>query len=184
MKIAIDIDEVLADLLQDLLDFHKEKHGHTKERSIFTGYHWEDHLPTLGHDIFKELMNNHPMRVTPIPGAKEVVSKMKDPIAVTARWRQYSQPTKQWIKEHFPNIKEIHHINCEIEGRLIEKGDLLKQLGCTLFIEDQLDYAKTALKLNIPVILMDAPWNQNYTHPLLTRVKSWQEIAKILESSQ
>lgn len=182
MKIAIDIDEVLAELLQGMLNHHQEVHGYTKELLEFSSYTWEEHLPNLTFDMFMNVIDKHPKMVKPKSGAKEIVSKLKDPIAITARWKQISKQTKIWVNEYFPNIKEIHHINCKENGRIIEKGDLAKQLGAQVLIEDMPKYAQNALDNNIPVILMDTPWNQNFKHPLLTRVKSWQEVPEVLNS--
>lgn len=182
MKVAIDIDEVLAELLQGMLDHHQQVYGYTRELLEFSTYTWQDHLPNMTFELFTDLINNHPNKIKPKLGAIQAVAKINSPIAITARWKQISSQTKVWVSEYFPNIKEIHYVNCKENGRIIEKGDLAKKLGMDVLIEDQPKYAQNALDNGIRVILMDTPWNKGFTHPLLTRVKNWPQALNVLNS--
>lgn len=49
-------------------------------------------------------------------------------------------------------------------------------------IEDNLSVARDLTQNNIACIVLEKPWNRDieYEHPLLYRVKDWQEIINLL----
>jgi uncharacterized HAD superfamily protein len=48
-------------------------------------------------------------------------------------------------------------------------------------IEDSLEFAEVCVESGIPVLLMDAAWNQKPLLDGIVRVHSWEEVMKNIE---
>ncbi|HAP94125.1 MAG TPA: hypothetical protein DCM26_05825 [Desulfotomaculum sp.] len=94
---------------------------------------------------------------------------------VSAREDKYLLSTKIWLQER--GVPYDH---------LILLGQHDKRATCTkmaidLLVEDSLKNACQVSDCGIPVILLDAPYNQGELPPLVGRSYSWQEIYNLIE---
>ena len=178
MRIGVDIDGVVCDSYPAWLQELNLHYG--KNITVVTDY--EMHLV---FDVPRDDMNNFfvvnverlLMMPKPVSGAKEGIEALlregHEVIYVTARTPEEKDITVRWLTMH-----EIPH---EHERVLFSgfksKVDLVKQWGIEVFIEDYQVNAKAIAESGVPVLLLNASYNQD--KPLqtgITRCQSWNEI--------
>ncbi|MFN7251232.1 MAG: hypothetical protein ACK4M9_10640 [Anaerobacillus sp.] len=96
---------------------------------------------------------------------------------ISARGKHLLEITQQWFQKH--NIP-YHHI--ELLGQH-DKLNAVKKHNIDIFFEDKHDNAvDIAEQCNIPVILIDTPYNQDPIPKQVVRVKNWKEAANWVEN--
>lgn len=191
MRIGVDLDDVLAELLIGLDKYHNEIYQ--------TNFSLEDHTDFDLSKLWK--CSKEEMRkrvydfydsdfvieeVKPLEGAVEVVDKLSkkhDLILITSRPDFLKQRTVDWLERYFTGkFREIFFTSQFATKNVSKtKGDLCLELGINLMIEDCLEYARDCASKNIDVLLVDRPHNQTKNLPeKIRRVKNWWEIDEIL----
>jgi len=192
MKIAIDLDDVLALSLIDFIDFYNEKFEKKITLEDFTGFSLNE---SIGMPIEKERKlleeydaSHHYDKIKPMEGAKEAIKELSENhelVIVTSRPQKREEQTRKWLENYIEGIKEVFFIRQEYGGESKTKGEVCKEIGAELLIEDNLDYAESCVDEGIRVLLFDYPYNQEENiSPSITRVKSWKEVLKNLKTSQ
>lgn len=190
MKIAIDIDDVLANFLPTLLDFHNTTYKTNYEKEHFKTFHlWEtwggtreEAIDKVFHFYETEEFKN----IAVIEGAKDAVKLLKqnhELIVVTARPEDLRSKTEEWISTHFPGLfSDIHIANrFSKSGPQTTKALLCEKHGADMLIDDSLDYALECVAPHRKILLFDNPWNQHPELPTgIHRVRSWEEIQKMI----
>lgn len=192
MKIAIDLDEVLAEYLASFLEFHNKKHGTDLKKHHFSKtYKVEEVLGETEEEMTERIYHFYKTedfkKIKPSAGSIKAIQKLKknhELFIVTSRQNHVSAPTIEWINKHFPDsfsgILFGNHFSKE--GPAKAKSEICKEIGAEILIDDSLDYAKECAGKGIKVLLFDHPWNQAETLPKnIQRVYSWQEILKIIK---
>lgn len=192
MRIAVDLDEVIADLISSVIMFHNEKYGTKLERSHFFSYHYEkvwggskDEAVEKVREFFK---SDHFLNILPIHGAYETLLFLKNQghefFIVTGREDYTKDFTKAWVDKYFPDIfSGIYHTNAYVEGNSrIKKSLVCTQIEAELIIDDDMMHIMDCLESGIKVIVFDNPWNQGEFLGEINRVFGWGEIVKIIES--
>ena len=126
-------------------------------------------------------------QLKPVAGAKNAVKKLNlnhQLFAITSRPDVTEPMTRIWIKRNFlDGFQGVHfsnHFVLQTKNKKT-KSDICKQLGVEIMIDDHIDYALDCSQNGIPVLLMDATWNQDEVLPEnVRRVKGWREILKVL----
>ncbi|UCZ54533.1 hypothetical protein LGQ02_07165 [Bacillus shivajii] len=96
---------------------------------------------------------------------------------ISARPTEYLNLTTDWF-----NKTKVPYDHIELIGTH-DKISAVKQHRVDLFFEDKHDNAcNIAEECEIPVILMDTPYNQDPVHKLVNRAKDWQAAKKIVQS--
>ncbi|MDD5547464.1 MAG: hypothetical protein PHN74_00985 [Candidatus Pacebacteria bacterium] len=190
MIIGIDLDEILADSLNAIVEFHNKKYGTTLKRNDFHSYRfWEIWGGTREEAIKKvyEFFITNPMHINPIAGSFEALKTLKknghELLIITARQNELIEYTNKWIEKHFPEIfSGIHYANTyTMAGHSRKKSDICNGLGIKLLIEDDLTHAEDCAKSGIKILLLDCPWNQNSLPKNTERIFSWNDaVDKIL----
>lgn len=191
MKIAIDVDEVLAEYQNGFIEFHNKYYGTNLKRHHFAkSYKLEDAWGGTEDEAIDKVYHFYQTKdfkkMEPVPGAIEAVRKLAqkhDLFVVTSRQNFASPVTLEWLDKHFPDtfsgILFANHF--AKEGAPKDKSEICKEIGAELLIDDSLTYAKDCAKKGIKVKLFDRPWNQTENLPKnIQRVFSWQEILKII----
>lgn len=113
MKIAVDIDGVLADQVGAALKKIEEKYGLRYSKEDVNCAHW---LFWGGRDIWleiSELLTNpeYVMGLSVIEGSQTAIRQLARHCVyvVTARRPETETATKQWLSAHFPCLKEYYH---------------------------------------------------------------------------
>ena len=174
MKIGIDLDSVVADIMTPLIDFHNQKYQTNTKLSDHTTFSIEkiwkcteaESIDRI-HEFYQSSFVN---KIKPVPGSLDGIKFLSNTHEITNRW----------IDQYFPNIfKTINHTNQsgKIGGKKIKKSEVAEKLKINLFIDDHLDFAYDCASLGIKILLMDMPWNQIKKLPKnIVRVSSWKEI--------
>lgn len=190
MKIAVDIDEVLADTLSAYLERYNKLFETKYKREEFYEYRfWKIHGGTRDEAIrhFSDFMNERGERVLPFHGAFDVLHSLKNAhefISITSRPRYFSELTKRWVRENFPEIfSDIYFTNAYASDGSAEvrKVVVAQEQKVELLIDDDLGHCVECASAGIHAYIFDAPWNRNGKLPSgVERIFSWEEIRKKL----
>lgn len=186
MRIGIDIDEVLADSLSAIINFHNDTYDTALTRNQFHSYRfWEIWGGTMDEAI-KKIYDFHRtpyfQNILPVSGAQDGVKALKDKhdlYIVTSREADIIDDTKHWIEQYFPNMfTDIHFANHYYQnGNPLTKKSICDAINLDLLIDDSHDLALECHNQNRKILLYDCPWNQSDNLPDgIHRVYSWPEI--------
>ena len=174
-RIAIDMDEVIADTLQKFLSVCNTQLGLSFTKSDLTGRNiWEvigrEHFPTLRgfvneQDFFADLevMPDSQRVIRDLMGRYEVFissAAMEVPTSFTAKF--------EWLKQHFPFIPASHIVFC---------GD--KSIIDADYLID--DRARHFARFKGRPLLFSAPHNAAETR--YPRVNSWAEVREFFATA-
>lgn len=186
MKIAVDMDEVIADLLEQYILFLNTEQKLKLLREQFTGYYtWTGWNGTVEEKIqsFSTFYKSpYFFQVLPVAAAAEALATIKkdnELYIVTSRPDSLKDATISWIEQYYPDtFTDIYFADYVLKKK---KSDICKQLGATYIIEDSLDYARDCAAHNTNAVLLTYPWNSaEQVTGNITRVKSWEEIPALL----
>ncbi len=196
--IGLDLDETLASTISGMLE---EAHVQGKLLGIQSlddvhSYNFqsldksitEEEGYFIWESFWKKTMN--PSQIPLVAWAKDgvglFVSLKKNLSIITARSDQEEWKvirTKNWISTYFPEIgkENIFFVN-HFSHTALPKSVVCKNLGINLMIDDHIGNAQDLAENNIATILLEKPWNRHhrFEHPLIYRVKDWQEIIESL----
>lgn len=111
MKIAIDIDGVLADQVEAVLKVIEKKYGLKYLKSDVNRAHWT----FSGREIWSEIASlladtEYTLSIPLIEGSQKGIEQLADHdmCVVTARRPNAEKATKQWLNTHFPCLMEYY----------------------------------------------------------------------------
>ncbi len=188
MNIGIDLDEVLADFLPALIEYHNDTYGTSLAREQFGSYRFWETWGGTREEAIQKVYDFHKTpyfeNMKPIFGSQEAVKilKQKNNLAIiTSRQDDISEATKRWITKHFPNtFSEIYFANHYSQNGISKtKKQICDHAGIEVLIEDSQEYALECLDPKRRIVLINCPWNKDYKLPQeIYRVDSWKEIIK------
>ena len=187
MKIAIDVDEILANLVDSVITFHNETYNTSLTRDTFRSYQFHENWGGTQLEAIEKMheffQTPYFPNVQPMPGAVEAIKKLKEDhqlYVVTSRQAVITKETHEWVEKHFPKMFESIYLTNSwgLTGPKRTKKDVCQEIGAQIFIDDSLDYALECAELEIPVLMLDYPWNQAELPRCITRVFSWEEIVE------
>ena len=192
---ASDFDDVILDFNGAFIAWHNEKYGTNMEYSRLYTHDmpkvWDEPLEVMLSRV-DEFLADTDVRFTPlIPGAKKALLSLADSYdlqIVTARSRRFAEKTKECLKFHglhiFSDVHFTNEFNSHPEYPVTSKPEVCQKIGAIALIEDAPKHAVTTAKYGTPVLLFDRPWNQQDDLPTgITRIYSWDEVAKWLQSN-
>lgn len=191
MKIAIDLDDVLALSLIDFIDFYNEKFENKITVEDFTGFSLNESIGMPLEEERKLLeeydASHHYDNIKPLEGVREAIkelSKNHKLFIVTSRPQKREDQTREWLIKYIEGIEDVFFIRQEYGGESKTKGEVCKEIGAEILIEDNLGYAKSCVDEGIRVLLFDYPYNREENiSQLITRVKSWEEIVNNIKEN-
>ena len=195
LKIGIDIDEVLGELLKDFLIYYNKKFKTNHKYESFQSYDWSsilDHsLPKLVEMVYKFHNKGLYEKLDIVKDSKNILKKIakdNELYIITSRPKEFKETTLKWLNENYGNIfKEIIFANNHYNGETknLSKADICKLKNIDLLIEDDPKYAKETSQNQINVLLFNRGWNKHLKdEQLITRVKSWKQIEKQIQKFQ
>lgn len=186
MKIGIDLDEVLADFLPALIEYHNATYGTALDREQFQSYRfWETWGGTRDETIQKVYdfhKSSYFRDIKPVDGSQDAVGMLKqtnDLVVVTSRQDAIAQATVAWVTQHFSDsFSGVYLANHYSQnGSPTTKKQICDSLGIDVLIEDSLEYALECLTPKRKILLLDCPWNRSLELPQgIYRVGSWEDI--------
>ena len=183
MKIGIDIDDVVIELVSSFCKFYNSKHKGDLCIEDFKGYYLSTILPINREEeypFFKEFHDSEDFdEISFIRNAKESIDKLKQDhelVFITARNLDWKQKTLNFFNKHFNGDDFKLVFSGDIYGGRRPKEEICKEMGINVLIEDHHEKTLNYANAGIDVILFDRPWNKNTSHDKITRVHNWNEI--------
>lgn len=191
--IWVDLDEVLAELLEFVLEYNDYKIWSFEiNRNDIKDYYihrmeWLNITAEQAIEWFRKPMleDIKTFKVKPILGSIDKLNQLKlywyKLIIVTARIESiFWEYTKKWVDYYFPEIFEDIIYTDHFTDKHRDKWIVCKDLWIEYFIEDNYDYATDIAKAWIKTYLLEKPWNnwQKEYNKNIIRVKSWDEFMK------
>ncbi|MBI3379276.1 hypothetical protein HY029_00815 [Candidatus Gottesmanbacteria bacterium] len=191
LKIGIDIDNVIADSYPLYIDAFNKEFGTTVQyEEIFHFYYLEKNVgieEAKVSEFIESIVHSEEfqLRIPPVVNALSIIKKwIKQGYwihYITSRPIDTKNETLKWLKKHGFWVKgvtldlynEKEHNFKHISRINNYKRDIADKKKLDIFIEDSLDISKS---LDIPVYLIDRPWNQGTLPENVKRVKNWEEI--------
>lgn len=179
MKIALDIDNVLAETFKSFLEFYKDRFKEISLEDIQDEYFWTLISVSKGDFLylFKDFYKQNKIDVVEnSPKGMEYLSTKHELVFITSRSPELKEKTLVYLKNNFgitaPKIlfSQYHgeDMMSKEEFCVLEKVDLL--------IEDSMFHSISCADKGILVFLLDRPWNKTASHERITRCKDWAEI--------
>lgn len=195
-KIAVDIDEVLADFVNHFVRFSNERWSTTL---CFDDYdeNWAamwgvdlDEMKVRAQSYYNsDLVEN----LTVIPGAHKGLTSLAvnyDIVALTSRPRVVSHRTVSWIDKHYGELlteETIHFAGLWDEltehSHKRTKGELVQDLGIDILIDDQPKHCLGAAECGKSAILFgDYAWNRDIMLPSnVVRCVDWSAVEQEID---
>lgn len=196
--IAVDIDDVLADSTETVRLLVNERTGANLSRDDYmsTGEYWQYYEQVWAKhglssqfsyaDIEGELALDQ-SNVPSLPGAVlalRELSKDHDIVVVTSRNSSWEDATRQWFKQHFFDHEiDLHFTGDRHASDYKTKGQLCKQLGVSLLIDDNPTYCRSAIDEGMGAILF-GQYGWHYDIPeQAVRCQDWPTVLEHLNNA-
>ena len=176
MKIALDVDGVLADVIISWLNYSNSIRPHISKNQVTDWEFWKK-FNINPFDFYSELSDCW-KNWQSIPTTQENLSDITKNLSilgqvdiVTARERSTDSFVKNWLNYH--DISYDNYVS-------VIDGPMKADLDYDVFIDDSPLNALKFLENNKKVILYSQPWNQHIFHDKLHRISNLVEaIEKI-----
>ncbi len=196
MKIAVDIDGVLADLMPFLNDFYNQKYGTNFKIEDYKHHDLDKTWGCSKDEVVKiiEEFYHSPnfLKIVPIEYSQEGIldlSKKHSLFLITSRPQYLSVQTERFIQDFFEGqIKKIIYTGqYRLSAKDIDKTGICILEKADVLVEDCFEVAMRCANQGILVFFLDSFWNQvnGQENPVLPenllRVKTWREIVEKLK---
>lgn len=194
-RIAIDIDDTLADSTEalrrqvNLLLGEGLSADDYKQPGKYWGYYrqvWERHgiADKLDFHELKRQMEVDQSHVPLISGADtamQILNRHADIYLVTSRDQLWENATRQWFRRQFANDDiSLHFCESHKDDTAQTKGQLCKELGAELLIDDNPEHCRTALDEGIDAMLFgNYGWHHGASLPAM-RCRTWTDVVREL----
>jgi len=178
LKIALDVDGVLADVIKSWLSYNNKIRPIISKSQISEWDFWKNH-DINKFDFYNELSicwkswENIPPTENNIASATKQLSNIGTVDIVTARDDSTHDDVKKWLRLH--NIDFNNYVGV-LEG--IEKS----KLDYDVFIDDSPLNAKSILEQGKSVILYSQPWNLSFEDKRATRIHELKSAVSIIDN--
>jgi len=178
-RIGLDFDDTLLPTRRAIVDYLNHKHGTKIVLEELTEYYFSK---PWGFDDkgFYEMFTQNEVAfhdIGPLPGVLETLSlwtKTSQLFIITGRPEFSLPPAQAWLQRHGIPVQRIL-----AAAHMADKARLAIQENITLFVEDNAPAALAIAESGIDVLLLNAPYNQNCSHPRIRRVRDWHEIQSL-----
>lgn len=183
MRIGVDIDGVTSDSytawLGELNRYFGKNIASLDDYDIHRVYDvsWDDMDNFFKTDTEKLFMLPQPMEGAK-QGIESLIAQGHEIIYVTARSADEEEVTLRWMDKY--KIPHEHVVFSDLKSKV----DLAKQWQLEFFIEDYTKNAIALAELGIPVLLLNASYNQGDLAKGIKRCTNWQEIVHIINNVQ
>lgn len=191
MKIGVDMDSVIAEIIQPMVEFHNARYHTRLTLADHVDYNlsavWKCDPATVLERIYEYYESPYFDRVQPVVGSErgiEYLSRKHELVLITSRPHSIEEKTNCWLDKHFPGkFKKVLHTNqiSHSHEKRKKKSEVCREEGIALMIDDAVDYAVDCAQAGIQVYLFREAWNINApVHANIRPVAGWEEIISIL----
>lgn len=198
--IAIDIDDVIAETSEAIRLWANQQAGVslTKEDYLlgdgdYWNYYeavWERHgiADVLSFGDFLDSMDEEQGHIEPIKDARRVITALKkkyDIVFITARRPQHKDSTRRWLDEYISADIPLYLSQNPFANETAQsKGELCRELGAWLLIDDNVDNCQSALDYDVEAIQFgNYGWSGSASQHM-TRCISWRDIEEHLDGRE
>lgn len=194
MKIAIDVDDVLADFSGAFIEFQKKEYNLDLEpiKKLLYGSEWMNSVNLSKEEGIRRIMefveSDRTKNLQTVKGSQSAIEKLGKKfklVALTGRPASVAEVTKKWLEENFSNsfsdflITDAHIFH---EGKK-DKGEMCIENGIKLLIDDLPQYCMECASVDVHSFLFSQPHNQyfdEHEYSEITRMNSWEDVIKKL----
>jgi uncharacterized HAD superfamily protein len=189
MKIAVDLDEVLAEEIREFLKWYNLQYGTEWTFDDAMDSHWPiflgNTLEEAVDDIHRFFETESYQNLPVVAGAQEGIAELiKDHelYVVTGRQNVVQKITYDWLDRNFPNsfkVVEFTNSYSKDGSPTLTKGEVCERLGCEVLIDDDTRHVESLMKHGVRLIVMNKPWNGYHRLPAsVLRADNWGEIVE------
>jgi 5'(3')-deoxyribonucleotidase len=195
--IAVDIDDVLSALNENIMHFMNRKYGysHTLADYYIEAPYWNYWAGIWGvtpaetdKRVEDYIQSGELFNQQLLPGALKTLKALKKEyefVVITSRDDIYTDATHKWLDEHFEDI--FHHVRfiaSRKNGHKITKAQVCREIGASYLIDDNAEHCNLAAKAGVQALLFgEYGWNKNAKlHKNTLRTKNWQEVLEYFEN--
>lgn len=177
MKIALDVDGVLADVIESWLIYSNKIRSSISKDEITNWDFWKK-FKINRYDFYEELStcwknwNSIPPTEDNLSVITENLSNFGQVDIVTARELSTDSFVKNWLKQH--DITYQNYVS-------VIDGPMKADLDYDVFIDDSPLNAIKFLERKKNVLLYSQPWNQNISNPNIQRIFTLSEAVEKLK---
>lgn len=201
MNIGVDMDEVIADMVIQLLPWHNQTYETNFRKEQIREYDlsklWGGTRDEMLIKFYEFYSSERFLQIEPVTGSIEGIKELScnnTLTIITSRSKQVKNETYDWIDRYFPNkFNDIiitgtwaqDGFNIE-EKDFGNKSEVCQRLGIDIMIEDCYQYAENCLPFVKRAILFNQPWNESFnpTKQGIDRVYTWPAIVKKVRDYQ
>ena len=196
-RIYVDIDDVLSDTIARLLDLLEQLHDRRVDLDQVEHFDLSESFDLDTDEIKSFIERTHAddfiESIAPTPGAADVLSRWDAEghriTLVTGRPPKTNAASRRWLDLHRISHAALHHLD-KWQRPSWNSTDLpairfedLPRFEFEFAVEDNLDTAVRLVEdFEIPVALMDRPWNRAVEHlhektrASLIRCSNWEQV--------
>lgn len=194
LRVAVDVDEVLARFVHNLNRFVYETSGTMYLETDYFEYNfakvWDVDQPTSARIVhaFFESERLFQAGLPVIPGAKGALNRLKEQhgcefVVVTSRQHVIADATVAWIADEFPELFDDvlfgNHWTLEPNQTSRTKAEMCAGARADVLVDDNVGYAQECAEAGLQVVLFgDYAWNAAAPlslHPNVSRAATWAE---------
>ena len=185
MKIALDIDGVLADFVTPFLQLLEQRVGGPSiDPASITDPNFQHH-PFLTQELIYDCMVDTSYDaefwrvLAPLPSQQQwqalnQVSRDNEVIFITHRWVRdtydINHVTSEWLRRHGIDNPVVHFTQAV-------KSQLVRQLNVQLFVDDRHENCQDVATQTEAVVMMPhRPYNRAFDHPRVQRIQDLNEL--------
>jgi len=190
LRIGVDVDDVLTESLPGYLEafqrhFGREVKVEDAAWEIFRRYPEIPAAQMWG--FFAELEATDFLGTRPVyPEAVEAMRALATDghrlVVVTGRLLAHRDHTRRLLEK--AGIARLFEdlVHRDGEASAEYKPRVVRERRLDLLIEDELQVAVATASVSAPVLLFDRPWNRGGLPPAVTRVRSWGDVLRLVET--
>jgi len=178
MKIALDVDGVLADVIQSWLNYNNSIRQEISKQEISDWDFWKK-FKINRYDFYAELSScwknwmSVPPTETNLSSTTKNLSKIGQVDIVTARERSTDSFVKNWLNHY--DISYDNYVS-------VIDGPMKADLDYDIFIDDSPLNALKIIQQKKKIILYSQPWNQHILEDQIHRVSNLSEAIEEINS--
>ena len=178
MKIALDVDGVLADVIQSWLNYNNSIRQEISKQEISDWDFWKK-FKINRYDFYAELSScwknwmSVPPTETNLSSTTKNLSKIWQVDIVTARERSTDSFVKNWLNHY--DISYDNYVS-------VIDGPMKADLDYDVFIDDSPLNALKIIQQKKKIILYSQPWNQHILEDQIHRVSNLSEAIEEINS--
>ena len=182
MKIGLDIDGVIIDLVSVMLPYLSIECGYNVTHEDIRCYNIGEALgvETKIAGIMEEVYKSENLKkAPPIEGAIEGINRLSkgSVYLITTRPEKTRTDTEWWLDKHNIDYDELVFTTDR------DKISIVRRFNVDIFVEDCLDHAISLSSSGVNTLLLDKSWNRDeLVSNKYTRVYNWDDIVSSIEA--